>query len=225
VTDLLVTGTDTGVGKTLVAAGLVIALRARGVRAIGWKPVETGLSPAQPADSTILAQATGLEERDPLAVPLLRLREPLAPAVAAQRAKTQLDPADVDLALARLRAAGYRVVIEGAGGLLSPLAWSYTALDLAVKGRLQAVVVARPGLGTLNHTLLTVQALQARRVAVRAVVLSGASESPDLAEQTNPDALGRLLPGITLVALPRFEEADGLRRAQRAAPLLDPLLD
>src|SRR5687768_8251993 len=84
VRDLLVTGTDTGVGKTMIAAALVTALRARGVRVIGFKPAETGISSEEPSDSDVLAAASG--EQNALAHPLLRLQEPLAPAVAAERA-------------------------------------------------------------------------------------------------------------------------------------------
>jgi len=154
VRDLLVTGTDTGVGKTVIASALVMALRARGVRAIGFKPAETGTGPTEVADSEWLARASG--EHDMLAVPLLQLSEPLAPAVAAERAGFALDPDDVESRVAELRRAGYTVVVEGAGGVMVPLAWDYTALDLACACDLDAIVVARAGLGTLNHVAMTV---------------------------------------------------------------------
>jgi dethiobiotin synthetase len=212
VADLLVTGTDTGVGKTVIAAALVIALRERGVNAIGWKPVETGVSADEPADSELLAKASGVEE--PLARPLLSLREPLAPALAAERAGVALDASAIGERLRRLRGAGYRVVVEGAGGLLAPLAWGFTALDLAAAEGLRAVVVARAGLGTLNHVQLTVEALARREVPIRGVVLNGRGESPDLAEQTNPAALLRLLPRLSVVTTPRL--ARGGSHAARA---------
>ncbi len=221
--DLLVTGTDTGVGKTVVAAALIEALRGRGVRAIGFKPVETGVNAGDVPDSEVLAAAGGVDE--PLATPLLRLAEPLAPAVAADRAGTALEPAAVADRLRALRERGYRVVVEGAGGLLVPLAWTFSALDLAADAGLTAIVVSRAGLGTLNHTLLTVQALRRRGVAVGAVVLNGRGDPPDLAEDTNPAALGRLLPGMPIVVVPRHTTADPLAAARLSVGALAQLLD
>ena len=218
--DVLVTGTDTGVGKTVIAAALIAVLRARGVRALGFKPVESGVDADEPADSELLARASG--ERVALALPLLQLREPLAPAVAAERAGVALNPEELELRVDQLRKAGYTLVIEGAGGVLVPLSWekrgresfsgdagekdsrplSYTVLDLAERRNLDAIVVARAGLGTLNHIALTVLMLQSRRVAVRGIVLNGRSTPPDLAESTNPSILARMLPGLRIVEVP-----------------------
>ena len=197
VRDLLVTGTDTGVGKTVIAAALVSSLRARGVRALGFKPAETGLNGSEPSDSEYLARASG--ERLDLAAPLLQLTEPLAPAVAAERAGLTLDSGAIEARISALRAAGYLVVVEGAGGVMVPLAWSYTVLDMAERCDLDAVIVARPGLGTLNHVMMTVLMLQSRHIPIRGVVLNGRGAVPDLAEATNPAALARLLPGIRIV--------------------------
>jgi dethiobiotin synthetase len=219
VRDVLVTGTDTGVGKTVIAAAVVTALRARGVRAIGFKPAETGVEAAHDADSAVLARASGRDE--PLAAPLLRLAEPLAPAVAADRAGLALNPEDVESRIASLRQAGYTVVVEGAGGVLVPLAWDYTALDLARACDLDAIVVARAGLGTLNHAAMTVMLLRARDIAVRGVVLNGRASSPDLAETTNPAALTRMLGGIRVVEIPRVVAGDAVAAA---AHLIDRLL-
>lgn len=220
--DLLVTGTDTGVGKTVVAAALVLSLRERGVRAVGFKPAETGIASGEPADSEVLAAASGVDE--PLAAPLLRAAEPLAPAVAADRAGESLDPAGLEERVRSLRTRGYTVVVEGAGGLLVPLAWDYTALDLAARAGLAAVVVARAGLGTLNHVALTVAALRGRDVAVRGVVLNGRGERPDLAESTNPAALARLLPDVRIVVVPRHAASDPLVVARASAALLASLI-
>ena len=200
VRDLLVTGTDTGVGKTIIAAALVMALRARGVRALGFKPAETGCGPNEETDSELLARASG--ERDVLASPLLQLSEPLAPAVAADRAGVVLHPEDVESRIEQLRSAGYTLVIEGAGGVMVPVAWDYTVLDMAERCDLDAVVVARAGLGTLNHVALTVLMLQSRHIAVRGIVLNGRGPSPDLAESTNPSALARMLPALRVVEVP-----------------------
>ncbi len=220
--DLLVTGTDTGVGKTVVAAALLMALRSRGVRALGFKPAETGIHPGESADSAVLAAASG--EDEPLARPLLRLAEPLAPAVAADRAGTPLDPQSVEDRIRALRAAGYRLVVEGAGGLLVPLAWGYTVLDLAARTGLEAVVVGRAGLGTLNHVTMTIEMLRSRGVPVRGVVLNGCRQSPDLAETTNPAALARLVPGVEVVVVPRHATAEVSQAARWSVPFVTPLL-
>ena len=216
--DLLVTGTDTGVGKTLIACALISALRARGVRAVGFKPAETGVEAPNASDSQLLAAAS--EERVSLAAPLLRLTEPLAPAVAAERAGIVLRPEDIESRIGQLRSDGYTVVVEGAGGALVPLSWDYNILDLAEACDLDAVVVGRAGLGTLNHLIMTVLVLQARSIAVRGIVLNGRSASPDLAESTNPAALARLLPGMRIVEVPHYAHADAVAAAARAVDRL-----
>ncbi len=220
--DLLVTGTDTGVGKTVIAAALLIALRERGARAVGFKPAETGVVPGQVTDSEILAKACGLET--PLAHPILRLGEALAPAVAAERAGVMLDPAAIDERLRGLRGIAGRIVIEGAGGALVPLAWGFTVLDLAQRYGLEAIIVGRPGLGTLNHVALTFEALRSRRIPVRGVVLSGRRPDPTPAELTNPQALARILPAIPVVVVPRQPTDDALEAAYASVPLVANLL-
>jgi dethiobiotin synthetase len=200
VRDLLVTGTDTGVGKTIVAAALITALRARGLRAVGFKPAETGIDGDSPADSDLLALASG--EENALARPLLQMREPLAPAVAAERAGVTLDTDEIEARIARLRRDGYTLVVEGAGGVMVPLTWGYTVLDLAQACDLDAVIVARAGLGTLNHVAMTVMILRSHQIPIRGVVLNGRSPQPDLAESTNPSTLSRLVPGLRIIEIP-----------------------
>jgi dethiobiotin synthetase len=216
--DLLVTGTDTGVGKTVIAAAAVLALRDRGVRAVAWKPAQSGIGDEAPSDAAVLAAASGTSE--PLAEPLLSLPEPLAPAVAAERACVHVEPEAFRERVRALRGLGYTVVVEGAGGLLVPLVWGFGALDLAAELGLEAVIVARAGLGTLNHVALTAEALRARGVALRGIVLNGRSVPPDLAEETNPAALARLVAGVPIVTVPRHPTADALQAARLTAPLL-----
>ena len=199
--DLLVTGTDTGIGKTVIAAALVMALRARGVRALGFKPAETGVIVGELSDSEVLAHASG-EDVD-LARPLLRLPEPLAPAVAAERAGVSLDSDAIEARIRELRRAGYMLVIEGAGGVMVPLTWQYTVLDLAQACDLDAVVVGRAGLGTLNHVAMTVMMLRSREIPIRGIVLNGRSGQTDVAEVTNPAALSRMLHDLRIVEVPR----------------------
>ncbi len=217
--DLLVTGTDTGVGKTMIAAALITALRARGLHAVGFKPAETGLGDDQPADSDVLASASG--EQSELTRPLLQLAEPLAPAVAAERAGVALNPDHIETRIRRLRQDGYVVVVEGAGGVMVPLNWGYTVLDLAQACDLDAVVVARAGLGTLNHAAMTVMMLRSCQIPVRGVVLNSCSVTPDLAESTNAASLSRMLHDVRVVEVP-YDPSPS--RIEAAAHILDRLL-
>jgi len=207
VRDILVTGTDTGIGKTMVAAALVKALRDAGLRAVGFKPVETGVVDDEEADSRLLTRASG--EEVSLTTPLLALREPLAPAVAAERAGVQIPFGDIERRLGALRGAGCAIVVEGAGGVTVPLLWKtavgdpYTALDLAERCGLDAIVVGRAGLGTLNHMVMTVTMLRMRRIPVKALILNGGTGADDLAEATNPAILARLVPAVPIVSIPQ----------------------
>jgi dethiobiotin synthetase len=106
-------------------------------------------------------------------------------------------------------------VVEGAGGLLAPLSWAspadpfYSVLDLAVHCDLDAIIVARAGLGTLNHIAMTVAMLRSRAVTVKGVVLNGARRpATDLAEATNPDVLARMLPGLRIITVPQHGGSD-----------------
>lgn len=217
--DLLVAGTDTGVGKTMIAAALVTALRLKGIRAIGFKPVQTGCVDGQESDADLLSRASG--DATPLAFPLLHLAEPLAPAVAAERAGTRVTAEAIESRVELLRRAGYSLVIEGAGGVMVPLVWGYTALDLAAQCGLEAIVVGRAGLGTLNHVAMTVLMLQSRHIPVRGIVLNGRAAVPDLAESTNPSTLARMLPGLPIIEVPHHSGEDAIGAA---VPLVTQLL-
>jgi len=213
VRDLLVTGTDTGVGKTVIAAALVTVLRASGVRAVGFKPMETGIAPDEISDSSILARASG-EHPDP-ARPLVSLPEAIAPALAAERAGISIDADTIEDRISQLRRGGYTVVVEGAGGVMVPLLWDYTVLDLAQNCDLDAVVVARAGLGTLNHVAMTVMMLRSREIPIRGIVLNGRLGSDDLAESTNPAALARMVPGLRIIEVPHDHSGAAVETAAR----------
>jgi dethiobiotin synthetase len=221
VPDFLVTGTDTGVGKTVIAAALVTALRATGVRAIGFKPVQTGLA-VGPSDVELLAAAS--TEETALSAPLLQLPETLAPAVAADRAGTMVSARDIEARFELLRRGGFSLVIEGAGGVMVPLVWGYTVIDLAERFGLETVVVARAGLGTLNHVAMTVAMLQARHISIRAVVLNGRHDPPDLAESTNPSALARLIPGLAIMEVPHQSQPTPADVIRAVVPLVQEVI-
>lgn len=183
---LFVVGTDTGVGKTVVTAGLVGRLRERGIDAVGVKPAQTGY-PADD-DAGFVAAACG----DPAASTVGPCLEPaLAPRVAAERTGTDLAYETVRGVCTDALAAREAAVVEGIGGLRVPLAGDREVIDLVADLGLPAVVVARSGLGTLNHTALSVAALRDRGVPVRAVVLNQ-YEGATVAERSNPAELERL---------------------------------
>src|SRR5262249_34231968 len=143
-----VTGTDTGVGKTFVSAGILHSLRRRGVRVAALKPAETGCDP-EPADGALLARAAG-------ACPVpFTYRLPVAPAVAARVEGNPFTLAPVRAAFDALDADF--CLVEGAGGLLVPFADDLLAADVAAALALPVLVVARASLGTINHTVLTVE--------------------------------------------------------------------
>ena len=190
---ILVTGTDTGVGKTVVAAGLVAWLRARGVKALGWKPVESGTRETGRAeDAELLRDAAGLRTALPVVYPL---GEPLAPVVAARRSGVAIVPAVLDVALAAASTDMEVVVVEGVGGALVEVAEGLMVADLPSRWDLDVLVVAANRLGVLSHTLLTVEAVRRRGGRVLGVVLNTLhGDPPDLAERTNLEELSRLLP-------------------------------
>lgn len=188
---LLVTGTDTGVGKTFVACALAHALRAAGHRVAVMKPVETGVVGDVAEDALALRAAAG----DPAPLDDVcpwRLPDPLAPAVAAARAGVTIDVAALDRLLARRRRAADVLLVEGAGGLLVPLTGTTTFLDLAVAHRLPLLVVAANRLGTVNHCALTARVAAAAGLAVRGFVLSQPAPATDLSAETNPGLVATL---------------------------------
>jgi dethiobiotin synthetase len=192
---LFVTGTDTGAGKTVVAGAVVAALRARGERVAAYKPVVTGLDepaePGWPRDHELLAAAAGASAE---AVAPHRFGPPVSPHLAAELAGVELDiEAMVVAASAAAAEAGAGVLVaEGVGGLLVPLTRDRTVRDLAVVLGFPLVVAARPGLGTINHTLLTLEAARAAGLAVAGVVMTPWPARPSVMERSNRATVERL---------------------------------
>lgn len=194
-TGLFVTGTDTGVGKTFVVAGMARALRKRGVRVAVLKPVETGCGDASdnhPLDGELLARAVGYEGDLNEIVPC-RYVEALAPSVAARREKRPIDFDAIDRALRKARQASDVVLVEGCGGLMVPLTHTMTVGELALRIGFPLIIVARPTLGTLNHCGLTIHYARSLGLSVLGIILNGwKSESSDVAQDTNPIEIEQL---------------------------------
>jgi dethiobiotin synthetase len=193
---VFVTGTDTGVGKTWIAAGLTAVLRRWSLAACYFKPVQSGCPEENgrlvPTDARFAKDLAGLTEPLELLTPIA-LRLPLAPGVAAAREGVKVDLDRIARAQKELAGRCDLLVTEGAGGLYVPLIGTrFLVLDLAVWLRLPLIVVARPGLGTINHTVLTVKAAQQAGLPVAGVVINRYPERPTLAEETNPEVIAEL---------------------------------
>ena len=214
---LFVTGTDTGVGKTVVTAGLARALSDRGVRVGVLKPVETDCpTGVEPADGALLAAAARIPGGADAVVPV-RYAEPLAPLVAARRENRPVDLAAIDAAFAQVTADSEFVLVEGAGGISVPITDDLDMAGLAARFGLPVLIVARPDLATLNHTFLTVAYARSRGLAVRGIVLSGGrGEEADVAERTNRSMLEEQCGVPVLGMVPRLAEPVTVRAAADA---------
>ncbi len=175
---LFVTGTDTGVGKTFVSCALIRAARAAGYSVFAFKPIETGCVNGVGEDQTTLAAAAGDVVRG-----TYRLAIPAAPWVAAQAEGVEIDLDRVGAELIAGAATADRVLVEAAGGWRVPITKTGDTSALARLCGLPVLVVARAGLGTINHTLLTIEAIQRDELTIAGVVLSlRAGEDPAFAE-------------------------------------------
>jgi dethiobiotin synthetase len=229
---VLVTGTDTGVGKTVVACAVTSGLVREGLRVAVWKPAETGWDPTSAerlSDAARLRDASGSEE--PLeAICRYRLSAPLAPAIAARLQGLVVDLAALGQAY-RMRASGTdAVVVEGAGGLLVPLSGRTTYADLARDLDLRVLIVAANRLGAINHTALTARVATAEGASVIGFVLNdvggtstargarASSLARDVAAGTNRDAIMELTGLPCLGEIPYDPEL--VRDPSRVARLL-----
>lgn len=193
---LFVTGTDTNVGKTWIAAALTAALRRQGRRAVYFKPIQSGCPEEGgrlvPTDAALAREVADISEPLELLTPIT-LRLPLAPAVAAAREGVEVDLELVAASLRDLAARYDFLVVEGAGGLYVPLrGMDFLVLDMIRWLKLPLVVVARAGLGTINHTALTVLTARQAGLDVAGVILNRYPARPSLAEETNPGVIAAL---------------------------------
>ena len=217
---LFVTGTDTGVGKTVVAAWLAAALAPRRRVAL-VKPFQTGaIDPAVDGDEAFYRAALGDEAV--VIQTLVTLAEPLAPSIAAERAGA---PIDVAAALVECRALAKEVditVIEGAGGLLVPITAAHDMASFAAALDAALVVVVRPSLGTLNHTALTIEAAERRGLAVELIVVSGFPGDAGTVEWENLRCRHDRYPALPIVVLAEAPLAPSDPLAGLAPRLLGP---
>ncbi|MDK1032276.1 MAG: dethiobiotin synthase [Planctomycetia bacterium] len=212
-----VTGTDTEVGKTIITGAMAVALAREGVNAGVMKPVATGCALRREglvsADAEFLAQVADAPEPLHIINPV-SLAEPLAPSVAARRAKVSIDRALIRQALAQIISRHDAVLVEGIGGLLVPIADNFLVADMAAEFALPLIIVARPGLGTINHTLLTVEVARSRGLQVAGIIINGYhAEMAGTAEDTNPEELRRCA-GVEVLAVVPWDDRTSLGEAR-----------
>ncbi len=200
-----VTGTGTEVGKTVVAAAIARTLAARGDRVAVFKPAVSGLDEGGEADHELLRRAADSLQSDDEVAPY-RYGPPVSPHLAAKLAGEEIDPARLVQAADAAASGADVLVCEGVGGFLVPLTLGYLVRDFARDLGLPTVIAASPGLGTINHTLLSIEAVRSVGLAVDMVVLTPWPAEPSVMERSNRDAITRL-GGVETRALPQLDLA------------------
>lgn len=219
---IFITGTDTGVGKTIVAAVLARLLVNKGINVGVMKPVTTGCFQQAGGlvseDAELLAWSAGVELTSDVAPYLFR--EPIAPSAAAEMDHSKIEFSRILAAFHRQSEEHDFIIVEGAGGLMVPLAGGLLVADLVNLLALPLLVVARPALGTVNHTLLTCFAAKALGCAVKGAIINNYPRDPGLAESTAPHLIDSLS-GVPLLArLPSIPETEGRKVVEQLTELL-----
>lgn len=226
---LLITGTDTGVGKTFVTCGLAGALRRRGLRVAPFKPAETGCEPDAKSRSLIPADAIKLRQATQTPVSLeticpYRFHAPVAPWVAAEQEGVQIDTKRLERCYRELAYSHEIVLVETAGGILVPLAEGFTYADLARLLGLPVLVVIGSKLGAINHTLLTAEFLRSSGLPAAGYVLNHPYEEESPAAASNEKTLRSLVQG-TLHVVPHLSGSEPPWECKRFDEFLAPVVD
>jgi dethiobiotin synthetase len=203
---ILITGTDSGVGKTWVGCALALALQSAGKQVVAIKPLETGCAgaPGEREDGVLLAQATGQSQPTHA---MFRIPERVPPTLASDRSGITIDFDALVLKIERYGENADYLLLEGAGGLLLPVTWEWNMVDLARALGACALVVGVDRLGTINHTLLSLSALELAGVPCAGVVLT-TPETLDQSTGSNAAAIARLSGLERVVAAPRTAYPD-----------------
>jgi dethiobiotin synthetase len=188
---VFVTGTGTEVGKTVVAAVIARTAASAGHRVSVFKPAVSGLDEGGEPDHDLLRRAAASEQSDDEIAPY-RYGPPVSPHLGAELAGERIEPQRLREAAAAAGAGADLLVVEGVGGFLVPLNPDYLIRDFARELALPVVIAAGPGLGTINHTLLTIEAVRAARLVPEAVVLTPFPGSPGEIERSNVETIARL---------------------------------
>jgi dethiobiotin synthetase len=183
---IFITATDTEVGKTVISAALVNFFRNQGINAGYMKPISCG------KDNDAVLVKKLLKLKDPLSlINPISLPYPLSPLAAARKAKRKINLKKITKAYAALRKKYDLVIVEGVGGALVPITKKTTVADLIKQLNLPVIIIARAGLGTLNHTLLTVEALKRRKIYIHGIIMNG-YRGQELSEKNNAEIIYQL---------------------------------
>jgi len=192
---VFITGTDTGVGKTLIAGGLAACYRKGGVRVGVMKPVESGCRRLEdglhPDDAIFLKKMAASDDALDDIVPY-RLEQPLTPSVATALAGVTIELEVINRSYRRIAGRNDLVLVEGAGGLLAPIFQHLTGVDLIRRLGIPLIIVARNALGTINHTLLTADLARRSGLDVLGIIINQCSPFPDLSAETNPGIIAEM---------------------------------
>lgn len=207
-----ITGTDTGVGKTLVAGGLAALYRHQGMNVGVMKPVATGCKRVNNTlisdDAVFLKLSAEAEDEYELINPI-SLEQPLAPTIAARLSNTRIDTDKIHTAYDTLCDRHEYMIVEGIGGLLVPINEYYFVLDLAEEMELPLIIVCRPTLGTINHTLLTVSYARQHGLKVKGIIVNECAENCDaVVKRTNIEEIKRLTGLPVIGAIPFHKRLD-----------------
>lgn len=198
---LFITGTGTEIGKTVIAGGLAASLKQAGMNVGVMKPISTG----DTADAQFLKHAAQVDDELSLINPIY-LRHPLAPSVAARMEGREIDVSCVEASFAELQQKYDFVIVEGVGGIAVPIQDDFLVVHLIKRLQLPILIVAQVGLGTLNHTLLTVAYARQFELQITGIVLNGLCvETAGLAEATNPAEIENLT-GVPVIGVVPYEK-------------------
>jgi len=185
---IFVTGTDTGVGKTIVTAAIAWNLIQAGRKVAVMKPVQTGTIISGPTDIEFVQKVLGPDSSLDVSCPYM-FPDPVAPLVASMLSGERIDVRSIEDSYSKLADQNDTVIVEGAGGLQVPILEDYFMSDLAMDLNIPILIVTRPNLGTLNHTFLTLESAKRKGLDVAGIVISNYPWDPGIPEQTNPELI------------------------------------
>lgn len=211
---LFITGTDTGVGKTFFSAGLALLYKSLGVNVGVMKPIQTGIN--EKTKNTLDDDAYILSAVIQSGIPMdtvnpYSLSQPLSPHLAAKRDGVDISIQKIKDTYIQMRKQFDAVIVEGAGGLMVPIKKDYFFADLAKEFNLPVVIVSRPSLGTINHTLLTTFFAGSKGIKIAGILINNFPDNPTLAEKLNPEAIQELTNLPLLGVIRKFDEFDLLK--------------
>ncbi len=232
---IFVTGTDTGVGKTVVAAGIAAALRIRNYSVGVMKPVHTGCriykGQLRPDDSIFLTRAALSDDPEELITPF-KFREPAAPYVAAKEHNMVIDIDKIADCFSELCRRHDYVIVEGIGGILVPVTRDFYVADLIKRLNIPVVLVTRPDLGSINHTLLSIHCLKTKEISIHGIVISnGRKGRGNFAEKTFQKSIEALSDIPVIGTLPYMPDvnirllSDAMKFPDLFLEIADTLLD